>query len=278
MRVTRRVKHPARKRKFSAQDRIAEMISEAERMWGKAVIKPSDAEEVRQESAPSGDESLEGRDEDVGTPRDEPSIGEFADKGTPRTPSSERPETPPLPEGDCEMGHATPQVPCTTPKHTEDHIGTPEMENIEEPRTSREAVVQDIPDAGLEVRGANQPEATPHLGVPEGSRVDSETTTPEADVLPESSIRGGSRVEASTSGLRPDESEAAPNTGAVPPVGPSSSSRISAGFEVLGKGLMGYPMEAIKNLIPEGFLGNVGVSSPEKIAQGILISHYQVSF
>jgi hypothetical protein len=50
------------------------------------------------------------------------------------------------------------------------------------------------------------------------------------------------------------------------------------GFEVLGRGLLGHPMEAIKNLIPEGFLGNAGVSSPEKIAQGILISHYQVSF
>jgi hypothetical protein len=35
-------------------------------------------------------------------------------------------------------------------------------------------------------------------------------------------------------------------------------------------------MEAIKNLIPEGFLGNAGTSSPERIAQGILISHYQV--
>jgi len=66
--VTRSVKHPARKRKFTAQDRIAEIISEAERMLGKAVIRPSDAEEVRQESAPSGDESLEERGEDAGTP------------------------------------------------------------------------------------------------------------------------------------------------------------------------------------------------------------------
>jgi hypothetical protein len=68
VRVTRRVKYSARKQKFSAHDRIAEMISEAERMWGKAFIRPSDAEEVRQESAPLGDESLEERDEDIGTP------------------------------------------------------------------------------------------------------------------------------------------------------------------------------------------------------------------
>lgn len=68
--------------------------------------------------------------EDVGTPRDEPSIGEFAVEGTPRTPSSERPEIPPHPEGDCEMGHATPQASCTTPDQTEAHMGTPEMENI----------------------------------------------------------------------------------------------------------------------------------------------------
>jgi hypothetical protein len=65
--VTRRVKHSTRKRKFSAQNRLVEIISEAERMWGKAVIRPSDAEEVRQESVPSGGESIEERDEDVGT-------------------------------------------------------------------------------------------------------------------------------------------------------------------------------------------------------------------
>jgi hypothetical protein len=35
VRITRRVKHPARKRKFSVQDRLVEIISEAERMgWG----------------------------------------------------------------------------------------------------------------------------------------------------------------------------------------------------------------------------------------------------
>jgi hypothetical protein len=45
--VTRQVKHPARKKKFSVRDRLVEIISEAERMWGKAVIRPSDAEEVR---------------------------------------------------------------------------------------------------------------------------------------------------------------------------------------------------------------------------------------
>lgn len=109
MQVTRRVKHPARKRKFTAQDRIVEMISVAERMWGKAVIRPSNVEEVRQESAPLGDESLEERDEDAGTPRDESPNEEFAAEGTPRTPFSERPETPPLPKDDCEMGHATPK-------------------------------------------------------------------------------------------------------------------------------------------------------------------------
>jgi hypothetical protein len=276
--VTRRVKHPARKRKFTTQDRIAEKISEAERMWGKAVIRPFDAEEVHQEPAPSGDESLEERDEDAGTPRDEPFIEEFEAEGTPQTPSSERPETPPPPKDNCEMGHATPQAPCSTPVQPETHTGTPEVENIEGPRTSREAIGQDMSGAALEVQGANQPETTTHLGVLEGFRVDSENVIPEAGVLPESSTRSRSRVEASSSRLRSDESDAAPNTGVVPPVGPSFSSRVSAGFEVLGRGLLGHPMEAIKNLIPEGYLGNAGASSPEKIAQGILISHYQVSF
>jgi hypothetical protein len=278
VRITRRVKHPARKRKFSVQDCLVKIISEAERMWGRAVIRPSDVEEVRQESAPSGDESIEERDEDVGTPRDEASFGEFEEEGIPQTPSLERPETPPPPESDCEIGHATPQEACTASDQNKAHIGTPEVENIEKPRTSQQAGVQDIPNAGLEVRSANQSEARPHLGVPEESRVNTETTTSEVDMPPEDSVRSGSRAEASISKLRPNDSDAAPNMGAAPSMGPSSSSRVSAGFEVLGRGLLGHPMEAIKNLIPEGFLGNAGVFSPEKIAQGILISHYQVSF
>jgi hypothetical protein len=36
-------------------------------------------------------------------------------------------------------------------------------------------------------------------------------------------------------------------------------------------------MEAMQNLIPEDFLGGVKVASPEKIAQGIMISHYQIT-
>jgi hypothetical protein len=36
-------------------------------------------------------------------------------------------------------------------------------------------------------------------------------------------------------------------------------------------------MEAVQNLIPEDFLGGARVTSPEKIAQGIMISHYQVT-
>jgi hypothetical protein len=245
--VTRRVKHPARKHKFSAQDRLVEIISEAERMWGKAVIRPSDAEEVRQESAPSGGESIEERGEDVGTPQ---------------TSSSERLETPPLPSCDCEMGYETPQEPCTAPDPNEAQTGTSERGNTEEPETSQREGVRDTPGVGL--------------GEPEGSRVNAEATTLEVDLHPEASARDRSHTEANTSELT--ESEAAPNAEAAPSVGPSSSSRVSVGFEVLGRGLLGHPMEAIKNLIPERFLGNAGVSSPEKIAQGILISHYQVSF
>jgi hypothetical protein len=124
----------------------------------------------------------------------------------------------------------------------------------------------------------NQSEVSQHLGEPEGSRVNTEATTPEADLHPDASNRNRSHTEPSTSELMTNEFEVAPNTEAAPSVGPSSSSRLSAGCEVLGRGLLGHPMEAIKNLIPEGFLGNAGASSPEKIAQGILISYYQVSF
>ncbi|XP_062158770.1 uncharacterized protein LOC133866254 [Alnus glutinosa] len=263
--VTRRVKHPARKRKFTAQDRIAQKLLEAERMWGKAVIRPSDAEEVRQEPTASSGESLEEMDEEVGTPRAEPLVEESEVEGTPRTPSSERPDTPPFPEENRETGHTTPQVSCSAPIQPETPTGVPEAKNVEEPSASREVVDQEVPGSTFEVQGAGQPEVTPHVGVPEESRIDSENVIPEAGVLPETSTR----VEASPSGLRSDGSEAAPSVGAVPHVGPSSSSRVSAGFEVLGRGLLGHPMEAIKNLIPEGYLGNAGKSSPEKLAQAL---------
>jgi hypothetical protein len=267
MQVTRRVKHPARKRKFTAQDRIAQKLLDAERMWGKVVIRPFDAEEVRQEPVASSGESLEEMGEEVGTPRAEPFVEEFEVEGTPRTPSSERPETPPVPEENLETGPATPPASVQFGTHT----GVPEAENVEEPSPSREVVDQEVPGSASESQGADQPEVTPRLGVPEESRIDSENVLLEAGVLPEVSTRSESRVEASPSRLRSDGSEAAPSVGTVPTVGPSSS-RISAGFEVLGRGLLGHPMEAIKNLIPEGYLGNTGVSSPEKIAQGILIS------
>jgi hypothetical protein len=276
--VTRRVKHLARKKKFGARDRLVQIISEAERMWGKLVIRPSDAEEVRQESAPSGEESVEERDENVSTPRDEAFVEDFVEEGTPQTPSLERPGTPPPPSCDCDMWHASPQEPCTAPDQIEPQMGTPERVNTEEPGSFQQVGVQDTPGAGLEVRSVDQSEVSQHLVEPEGSRVNTEAITPEADLRPNASDRNRSHTEASTSKLRPNESEAVPNTEVTPSMGLSSSSRLSAGFEVLGRGLIGHPMEAIKNLIPEGFLGNAGVSSPEKIAQGILISHYQVSF
>jgi hypothetical protein len=283
--VTHRVKHPARKRKFTAQDRIAEMISEAERMWGKAVIRPSDAEEVRQESAPSGGESDEERDEDVGTFRDDASVEGFEEEGTPRTPSSERPKTLPPPSSDCEMLHETPQEPRTAPAPNEAQTGTTERGNTEEPETSQREGVRDTPGVGLGVPGGSgvnaeaiTPEAYLHPEASARDRSHTEVINPEADLHLEASARDRSHTEASTSELRPSGSEATPSAETAPSVGPSSSSRVFAGFEILGRGLLGHPMEAIKNLIPEGFLGNAGVSSPDKIAQGILISHYQVSF
>jgi hypothetical protein len=143
-------------------------------MWGKAVIRPSDAEEVRQEPIASSGESLEKMDEEVGTPRDEPLVEEFEAEGTPQTPSSEHPDTPPPPEEDRETGHTTPQAPCSAPVQLETHIGAPEVENIEDPKTSRETIDQDMPGAASEVQSVSQPEVTPHLGVPEESRIDSE--------------------------------------------------------------------------------------------------------
>jgi hypothetical protein len=158
--VTRRVKHLARKKKFGVRDRLVEIISEAERMWSKPVIRPFDADEVRQESAPSGEESVEERDEDVSTPRDEAFVEDLVEEGTPRTPTSERPGTPPPPSYDCEMGHATPQEPCTAPDQTEPQMGAIERVNTEEPGSSRQVCAQDTPGVGLEVRNVDQSEAS----------------------------------------------------------------------------------------------------------------------
>jgi hypothetical protein len=190
----------------------------------------------------------------------------MVEEHTPRSPSTECQGTPPPPNYDCEMEHATPPESYTAPYQTEG------------PEIPPQARVQNRPGADLEVGGANQSEATQHLEVPERSRVNTEAITSEVTQHPEAFDRNRSNTEASTSEHRPNESEAAPNTEAAPSVGPSSSSGFTAAFEVLGIGLLGHPMEAIKNLIPEGFLGNAGTSSPKRIAQGILISHYQVSF
>jgi hypothetical protein len=62
----------------------------------------------------------------------------------------------------------------------------------------------------------------------------------------------------------------------IPNTEDPSTSRPRSPFEILGRGLRGCPMEARQNLIPKDFLGGARVTSPEKIVQGIMISHYQV--
>jgi len=128
--ATRRVKHLARKKKFCAQDRLAEIISEAEHMWGRPVIRPSDAEEVRQESASSGEESAEERDKDVSTPPDEAFAEDMVEEHSPWTPSTEHPGTPPPPNYDCEMEHATSPESYTAPDQTEEEVQTGTLERV----------------------------------------------------------------------------------------------------------------------------------------------------
>jgi hypothetical protein len=154
-----------------------------------------------------------------------------------------------------------------------------------------------------EGEGAGRPETPQHCGVLEGPTPKSAGTTrpeaplpvevqdrPEADpraaglmgpevpLLTEVQDRTEADPRASTSGPRGTDSEAAPNAEAVPTAKEPGTSRFRAAFKVLGRGLHGHPMEAIKNLIPEGFLANARTASPERISQGILISHYQVNF
>jgi hypothetical protein len=159
----RRVKHPVRKKKFGARDHLTEIILEAEHMWGWPVIRPSNAEEVRQESVSSGEESAEERDEDVSTPQDEAFAEDMVEEHTPRTPSTERPGTPSTPNYGCEMEYATPLNSYTAPDQTEVQMGTPERVSTEVPGSSQQAGVQNTPGVDLEVGGANQSKASEHL-------------------------------------------------------------------------------------------------------------------
>jgi hypothetical protein len=88
-------------------------------------------------------------------------------------------------------------------------------------------------------------------------------------------------VEAETApqeSLRHFEPKPIPAEEDIPNTEEPSTSRPRSPFEILGQGLRGCPMEAIQNLIPEDFMGGAQVTSLEKIAQGIMISHYQVTY
>jgi len=272
------VKHATKRKKFGPWDRLAEIISGAEQMWGRPVIRPSEVEEVWQESAFSGRESTEDSDEDAAIPQYHTFTEEIYEEHTPRTPSREWPSTPPPLNFDCKMESASSLGSHPAPDQTEvPERGIPERASAEGPEISPPTGVQDSLEVDLEVGRVNRTEATRHFEVPKRSGGNTEAKTSKATQHPEAPNRSAANTKASTSGWRPNESEAAPNVEAAPPKGPSSS-RFRAAFKVLGRGLLGHPMEAIKNLIPEGFLGNARTSSPERIAQGILISHYQVKF
>jgi len=102
-----RVKYLAKRRKFRLQDCLAGMISEAEQMWGRPVIRLSDAEEVRQDSNFSDNKS-KADDKEVETPKNRTSYAEdMEEEHTPRTPSVEWMSIPPPLEAECEAKHGT---------------------------------------------------------------------------------------------------------------------------------------------------------------------------
>jgi hypothetical protein len=100
------VKHMAKRRKFGPRDRLAGIISEAELMWGRPVIRPFDTEEVRQESAFSDNGSDADDDEEAANPQNQ-TYAEDMEEHTPRTPSAEQMDTPPPLETKCEVEHGT---------------------------------------------------------------------------------------------------------------------------------------------------------------------------
>jgi hypothetical protein len=105
-------------------------------MWGRPVMRSSDAGEIRQETAFSGEESADERDEGVSTLRDEVFAEDMVEEHTPRTPSTDHPGTPPPPSYNCEMEHVPPSHLCTAPDLTEAQMGTPEAVSTEVPEIS----------------------------------------------------------------------------------------------------------------------------------------------
>jgi hypothetical protein len=180
----------------------------------------------------------------------------MGEEHTLKTPSAEWMGTPPQPETDCKAKYgATPMA----------NLALDQTKPVRSPHVPEENLLKGgVParaEAGeretLESVSAIRPEAPSNVEVQDSNEIGPKT---------------------SLSGPRQTESEAALNTEATPnPEGPSIS-RFRSAFEVLSRGFLGHLMEAIKNLIPEGFLGGAEATSPERIAQGIMISHYQVEF
>jgi len=188
--------------------------------------------------------AVEANPEDVATPENRPANAEdMEEEHTPITPSAERMGTPPLPEAYQEAEHettrrASPVLAQTEPNHL--HVSSEEVE-------------RDIPQ-------------------------DEDAVRPEAPLNAEVQTRRETSLGPSTYEPRPSASEVDPNAKATLNTEGTNGSRFRSVFEILGRGLLGSSIEAIKNLIPEGFLGNAGAASLERIAQGIMISHYQVKF
>jgi hypothetical protein len=104
--------------------------------------------------------------------RDEAFVEDTVEEHTPRTPSTERPGTPPPPNYACEMEHATPPESYTTPEQTEEvQTGIPEKVGTEGPEIPPQVGVQSRLSADLGVEGVNQSKATQHIEVPERSIV-----------------------------------------------------------------------------------------------------------
>jgi hypothetical protein len=76
-------------------------------MWGRPVIRPSNAEEVRHEPAFSGDDSVGESSDEATTPKYETLAKIPEGEDTPRTPLTERLGTPPPPNYDCDSEQVT---------------------------------------------------------------------------------------------------------------------------------------------------------------------------
>jgi len=105
---------------------------------------------------------------------------------------------------------------------------------------------------------------------------------PEASLSPECALRTQDHIETETANLlKPVQEGSNPTEAVVLPgtnkLGETSVSQLGALIDSLREALMACPLEALKEVLPEGCLSVLGIGSQEELAEAVLYAQLQVS-